>query len=148
MCGTILAAVILLAVGIMIAWWLLVIFAVVFFLLACDAAYRRRQCIKLQPTPMVCKNCGSTNVKIRSRVSGYQHTGGSTFAGGINFWQGATSVLRQRVYECQDCGFSDDYVTQDDINRTANLYSQRTGLYLLLSFVFAALAILICHSAG
>lgn len=75
MCVTILAAVLLLAVGALIAWWLLVIFAIAFFLLACDAAFRRRQCSRLQPTPMVCKNCGSTNVRIRSRVSGYQHTG-------------------------------------------------------------------------
>lgn len=55
MCSTILAAVLLLAVGALIAWWLLVIFAIALFLLACDAAYRRRQCSRLQPTPMVCK---------------------------------------------------------------------------------------------
>lgn len=148
MCGTILIAIILLALGAFIAWWLLVIFAVIFFLLMCNAVYQSKQCEKLRPTPMRCTNCGSTNVKIRSRVTGYSHSGGSTYGGGMHFWQGATAVQRQRVYECQDCGFSDYYTTQDDINAAQNLYTQRIGLYFLLCVAFGILAAVLYHMAG
>lgn len=144
MCGTILAAIILIAVGIFVAKWVLIVLAVVFFFLMLDAYYRSKQCEKLTPTPMRCKNCGSSNVKIKARVTGFNHAGGGAYGGGLHFWQSATAIQRARVYECQDCGFSDYYTTQEDINAVNQLWTNRIGLYFIL-MVICIIAVVAMH---
>lgn len=72
--------------------------------------------MKLQPTPMICPNCQSTNVKISKEVSGLSNTGAGTIFAGWGVHAGNVNINRQRLGVCQDCGFDFPYFTRQEIS--------------------------------
>lgn len=104
------------------------IIALIISVIVLLSSYGKYQAAKQkEPSKMVCKNCGSTNVRIHNRTEGWtaDSFGGAGYglAGGrIN-----KNISRQHVAVCADCGFDSPYITLDDI--AAERESAKNSVY-------------------
>lgn len=94
----------------------------------------------IQPSTMICRNCGSTNVKINAQMAGTVGSGAGVLGGGFIFHGGQTAVLHKRIKVCQDCGFYDDYIMPEDINALQD--SARGRMYVAGFFFLVCAGIL------
>lgn len=114
------------------------------------ALIRCNKCNKLVPSKMLCPNCNSTNVKIRSIQTGTstntRHSGVGAILGlgfGTVSAKGNTIFNYQREGVCQDCGFNYAYITQEDIDKAKSSAKNK----LILSLIFTIIAIFIMRAA-
>ena len=146
-CGTLLLTCFFVALSILFAKWLLFILLAILCIMTASAEHQCKMLAQAKPTPMQCSNCGSKNVKIKAIVTGYTNAGGGASNGGIASWQGSSAIQRKRVYECQDCGFSDNYITSTDIQETVqNSKAKATGLTILTVIVLILSVIIMVAS--
>ena len=126
-------------------------FLIISIVLFISALSRYNNAKRLTPSIMRCPNCGSTNVRIRSVMSGqdssYSGGGAGASSGGFHLFGGlfggksGTSYKFKREAVCQDCGFNFDYFTADDVNNER--HSAAVGLIgksilLFFAIIFAA----------
>jgi hypothetical protein len=114
----------------------LILLDIIFFFLFVGSLGRKENAKKMQPSKMICPNCQGTNVKISMKKTGYssdRYTSkwGSTH-GNIDF------KLKQFA-RCESCGFSWDYITQQDIKKELE---EASGSVLLFGFIFFILIII------
>ncbi|MGN0363689.1 MAG: hypothetical protein ACI4ET_12700 [Bilifractor sp.] len=136
---TIFIAIVLWIIGVTLFKWIPVIMAIVYFGLAIYQGAKSAEFEKASPTPMRCKNCGSSDVKIQSQVTGLNIASAGVHDMGMGFVQGAAGLQRQHIYVCQHCGFSAPYITQDDLQAWAGMHEKRMKVYMalmVLSIIF------------
>ncbi len=122
----------------------LMIIAPIGFILAL-INYKKVQ--KLEPTPMICPNCGHDHIKITTLHAGNtknQAGFGTIFAGLFSIANvGGVSTENTRIQymheaECQDCGYVWNFVTIDDVNKEKSTAKSRLiGFGALLGLLLA-----------
>lgn len=110
----------------------LIILDIVFLLLFLGSIGEIDELKKTKPSKMICSNCKSTNVKLSTRKSGDTVSGGH-----YGHWaSGSHKIHYERIAECKSCGFTWNYITQEDID---NELKQTTGAKNLYAFILIVL---------
>ena len=113
----------------------LVILDIVFLLLFFGSVNKIDELKKTKPSKMLCSNCKSTNVKLSTRKSG-DTVSGSHYG---HWASGSHKIHYERIAECKSCGFTWNYITQEDID---NELKQMTGMKNLYAFILIVLGII------
>lgn len=135
-CLTIVLGVIAIAVMAMEAIAGLIIFDIAIFLMFLGAVKQFDDITKAKPSKMLCSNCKSTNVRLSTRKSG-DSVSGSHYG---HWASGSHKIHYERIAECKSCGFTWNYITQEDIN---NEYKRLNGLKNFYGAIFAIATIII-----
>lgn len=135
-CLTIVLGVIAIAVMAMEAIAGLIIFDIAIFLMFLGAVKQFDDIKKAKPSKMLCSNCKSTNVRLSTRKSG-DSVSGSHYG---HWASGSHKIHYERIAECKSCGFTWNYITQEDIN---NEYKRLNGLKNFYGVIFAIATIII-----
>jgi len=96
---------------------------------------------KLQPTPMICPNCHSTNIRISKEVAGFTNSSATSFHGGWGLHSGNVNINRQRLGVCQDCGFDFPYFTEQEIYQYREKTKAHMAIWFLVAFIAALVAV-------
>lgn len=87
---------------------------------------------RVSPSVMKCRNCGSDNVKLSTRGAGFSS---GTLAG--SFWMSRrANVEYERIATCQDCGFTWNYITTEDILIAQRSVRARAVIFGIILAVF------------
>lgn len=110
----------------------LVILDITFLILFLGSWAQKENAKKMKPSKMVCQNCKSTHVKLSTQKSGKSTT--STFYS--RNAQHNTTIHYKRIAECKECGFTWDYIMQEDIDK---IQANASGMFALYGFIFIIL---------
>ena len=89
------------------------------------------------PSSMICPNCHSRNVRIKSRIDGLS----STRAAGGSIVFSDNTIKRSHVATCQDCGFDYPYYTQSDVDELEVRARRNLIIVAVLVVLFFALVV-------
>ena len=96
---------------------------------------------KLKPTPMKCPNCGSENIKIQREITSYSRGSVRTYGSRLSAGSGSTTVNRQRLGVCQDCGYDYPYVSQEEVEQNIEKTKNSYHFWLALTIIAAGIGI-------
>ena len=103
--------------------------------------FQNKKWLETDPTPMVCPNCGNTNVQFQNVTAS-----ANTVSYGRRMRAGKTKFENRHVATCQSCGHTFEYVTALDIQDM--IRKTRTNIYIglgasgvgILFIIFSALS--------
>ena len=117
------------------------------FLIAvlCAIGYKAQKdaAAKKQPSKRVCPMCGSTDVKFQYVVNGTTSTGSATTVSGVGIASGSSKVHHRNMAHCESCGYTFDFVTQDDINAEYNKLKANEGCSIAVAAVLGVILAII-----
>lgn len=96
-----------------------------------------------QPSKRVCPMCGSPKVRFKHVMNGTTSTGGATTVSGISLASGSTKIHRRNIAYCENCGYSFDFTTQDDLNAQYNKLNTNEGCAILVAVILGIILITI-----
>ena len=109
--------------------------------LLCALGYhaQKNKVEQTQPSKRVCPMCGSPKVRFKYTMSGATSSGGATTISGVGLVSGDTKIHRRNVAYCEDCGYSFDFITQDDINAQYNKLNTNEGCAILVAVILGVI---------
>lgn len=113
--------------------------------LLCALGYhaQKNKVKQTQPSKRVCPMCGSPKVRFKQVMNGTTSTGGATTASGISLASGSTKIHRRNIAYCENCGYSFDFTTQDDLNAQYNKLNTNEGCAILVAVILGVILITI-----
>lgn len=96
-----------------------------------------------QPSKRVCPMCGSPKVRFKHVVNGTTSTGGVATVSSNRLASGDTKIHRRNIAYCENCGYSFDFTTQDDLNAQYNKLNTNEGCATLVAVILGVILITI-----
>ena len=121
----------------------LIIVFVIALLCALGYHAQKNKVKQTQPSKRVCPICGSQKVRFKHVVNGTTSTGGATTVSGISLASGDTKIHRRNIAYCENCGYSFDFTTQDDLNAQYNKLNTNEGCAILVAVILGVILITI-----
>lgn len=118
------------AVGVVYFTVALIILDIALFLMVISGISLVNQARNMEPSKMICPNCNSNNIKLSTRNTG--STSNGYYYGRMASW--SKTIQYQRIAECKDCGYTWDYITDEDI---AKKFSKANSLLVVSVILFA-----------
>ena len=87
--------------------------------------------------------CGSPKVRFKHVVNGTTSTGGVATVSSNRLASGDTKIHRRNIAYCEDCGYSFDFTTQDDLNAQYNKLNTNEGCAILVAIILGVILITI-----
>ena len=81
--------------------------------------------------------------RVKHVVNGTTSTGGATTVSGISLASGDTKIHRRNIAYCENCGYSFDFTTQDDLNAQYNKLNTNEGCAILVAVILGVILITI-----
>lgn len=117
-----------------------IIIAFVIALLCAFGYHAQKNKVKqVHPSKRVCPICGSPKVRFKYTMNGATSSGGATTISGVGLVSGDTKIHRRNVAYCEDCGYSFDFITQDDINAQYNKLNTNEGCAILVAVILGVI---------
>ena len=113
--------------------------------LLCALGYhaQKNKVKQTQPSKRVCPMCGSPKVRFKHVVNGTTSTGGVATVSSNRLAPGDTKIHRRNIAYCEDCGYSFDFTTQDDLNAQYNKLNTNEGCAILVAIILGVILITI-----
>lgn len=113
--------------------------------LLCALGYhaQKNKVKQTQPSKRVCPMCGSPKVRFKHVVNGTTSTGGVATVSSNRLASGDTKIHRRNIAYCEDCGYSVDFTTQDDLNAQYNKLNTNEGCAILVAIILGVILITI-----
>ena len=110
--------------------------------LLCALGYhaQKNKVKQTQPSKRVCPMCGSPKVRFKHVVNGTTSTGGVATVSSNRLASGDTKIHRRNIAYCEDCGYSFDFTTQDDLNAQYNKLNTNEGCAILVAIILGVIA--------
>lgn len=121
----------------------LIIVFVIALLCALGYHAQKNKVKQTQPSKRVCPMCGSPKVRFRHVVNGTTSTGGVATVSSNRLASGDTKIHRRNIAYCEDCGYSFDFTTQDDLNAQYNKLNTNEGCAILAAIILGVILITI-----
>ena len=121
----------------------LIIVFVIAFLCALGYHAQKNKVKQTQPSKRVCPMCGSPKVRFKHVVNGTTSTGGVATVSSNRLASGDTKIHRRNIAYCEDCGYSFDFTTQDDLNAQYNKLNTNEGCAILVAIILGVILITI-----
>lgn len=121
----------------------LIIVFVIALLCALGYHAQKNKVKQTQPSKRVCPMCGSPKVRFKHVVNGTTSTGGVATVSSNRLASGDTKVHRRNIAYCEDCGYSFDFTTQDDLNAQYNKLNTNEGCAILVAIILGVILITI-----
>lgn len=121
----------------------LIILFVIALLCALGYHAQKNKVKQTQPSKRVCPMCGSPKVRFKHVVNGTTSTGGVATVSSNRLASGDTKIHRRNIAYCEDCGYSFDFTTQDDLNAQYNKLNTNEGCAILVAIILGVILITI-----
>ena len=121
----------------------LIIVFVIALLCALGYHAQKNKVKQTQPSKRVCPMCGSPKVRFKHVVNGTTSTGGVATVSSNRLASGDTKIHRRNIAYCEDCGYSFDFTTQDDLNAQYNKLNTNEGCAILVAVILGIILITI-----
>lgn len=121
----------------------LIIVFVIALLCALGYHAQKNKVKQTQPSKRVCPMCGSPKVRFKHVVNGTTSTGGVATVSSNRLASGDTKIHRRNIAYCEDCGYSFDFTTQDDLNAQYNKLNTNEGCAILVAVILGVILITI-----
>lgn len=121
----------------------LIIVFVIALLCALGYHAQKNKVKQTQPSKRVCPMCGSPKVRFKHVVNGTTSTGGVATVSSNRLASGDTKIHRRNIAYCEDCGYSFDFTTQDDLNAQYNKLNTNEGCAILVAIILGVILIII-----
>lgn len=121
----------------------LIIVFVIALLCALGYHAQKNKVKQTQPSKRVCPMCGSPKVRFKHVVNGTTSTGGVATVSSNRLASGGTKIHRRNIAYCEDCGYSFDFTTQDDLNAQYNKLNTNEGCAILVAIILGVILITI-----
>lgn len=121
----------------------LIIVFVIALLCALGYHAQKNKVKQTQPSKRVCPMCGSPKVRFKHVVNGTTSTGGVATVSSNRLASGDTKIHRRNIAYCEDCGYSFDFTTQDDLNAQYNKLNTNEGCAILVALILGVILITI-----
>lgn len=121
----------------------LIIVFVIALLCALGYHAQKNKVKQTQPSKRVCPMCGSPKVRFKHVVNGTTSTGGVETVSSNRLASGDTKIHRRNIAYCEDCGYSFDFTTQDDLNAQYNKLNTNEGCAILVAIILGVILITI-----
>jgi hypothetical protein len=121
----------------------LIIVFVIALLCALGYHAQKNKVKQTQPSKRVCPMCGSPKVRFKHVVNGTTSTGGVATVSSNRLASGDTKIHRRNIAYCEDCGYSFDFTTQDDLNAQYNKLNTNEGCAILVAIILGVILITI-----
>lgn len=121
----------------------LIIVFVIALLCALGYHTQKNKVKQTQPSKRVCPMCGSPKVRFKHVVNGTTSTGGVATVSSNRLASGDTKIHRRNIAYCEDCGYSFDFTTQDDLNAQYNKLNTNEGCAILVAIILGVILITI-----
>lgn len=111
----------------------------------CAIGYKTQKdaAAKKQPSKRICPMCGSADMKFQYIVNGTTSTGSATTVSGVGIASGSSKVHHRNMAHCESCGYTFDFVTQDDINAEYNKLKANEGCSIAVAAVLGVILAII-----
>ena len=87
--------------------------------------------------------CGSPKVRFKHVVNGTTSTGCVATVSSNRLASGDTKIHRRNIAYCENCGYSFDFTTQDDLNAQYNKLNTNEGCAILVAVILGVILITI-----
>ena len=121
----------------------LIIVFVIALLCALGYHAQKNKVKQTQPSKRVCPMCGSPKVRFKHVVNGTTSTGGVATVSSNRLASGDTTIHRRNIAYCENCGYSFDFTTQDDLNAQYNKLNTNEGCAILVAVILGVILITI-----
>jgi|GEM_PF-988396 rubredoxin len=121
----------------------LIIVFVIALLCALGYHAQKNKVKQTQPSKRVCPMCGSPKVRFKHVVNGTTSTGGVATVSSNRLASGDTKIHRRNIAYCENCGYSFDFTTQDDLNAQYNKLNTNEGCAILVAVILGVILITI-----
>ena len=121
----------------------LIIVFVIALLCALGYHAQKNKVKQTQPSKQVCPMCGSPKVRFKHVVNGTTSTGGVATVSSNRLASGDTKIHRRNIAYCENCGYSFDFTTQDDLNAQYNKLNTNEGCAILVAVILGVILITI-----
>lgn len=121
----------------------LIIVFVIALLCALGYHAQKNKVKQTQPSKRVCPMCGSPKVRFKHVVNGTTSTGGVATVSSNRLASGDTKIHRRNIAYCENCGYSFDFTTQDDLNAQYNKLNTNEGYAILVAVILGVILITI-----
>ena len=121
----------------------LIIVFVIALLCALGYHAQKNKVKQTQPSKRVCPMCGSPKVRFKHVVNGTTSTGGVATVSSNRLASGDTKIHRRNIAYCENCGYSFDFTTQDDLNAQYNKLNSIEGCAILVAGILGVILITI-----
>ena len=121
----------------------LIIVFVIALLCALGYHAQKNKVKQTQPSKRVCPMCGSPKVRFKHVVNGTTSTGGVATVSSNRLASGDTKIHRRNIAYCEDCGYSFDFTTKDDLNAQYNKLNTNEGCAILVAIILGVILITI-----
>lgn len=121
----------------------LIIVFVIALLCALGYHAQKNKVKQTQPSKRVCPMCGSPKVRFKHVVNGTTSTGGMATVSSNRLASGDTKIHRRNIAYCENCGYSFDFTTQDDLNAQYNKLNTNEGCAILVAVILGVILITI-----
>lgn len=121
----------------------LIIVFVIALLCALGYHAQKNKVKQTQPSKRVCPMCGSPKVRFKHVVNGTTSTGGVATVSSNRLASGDTKIHRRNIAYCEDCGYSFDFTTQDDLDAQYNKLNTNEGCAILVAIILGVILITI-----
>lgn len=121
----------------------LIIVFVIALLCALGYHAQKNKVKQTQPSKRVCPMCGSPKVRFKHVVNGTTSTGGAATVSSNRLASGDTKIHRRNIAYCENCGYSFDFTTQDDLNAQYNKLNTNEGCAILVAVILGVILITI-----
>lgn len=121
----------------------LIIVFVIALLCALGYHAQKNKVKQTQPSKRICPMCGSPKVRFKHVVNGTTSTGGVATVSSNRLASGDTKIHRRNIAYCEDCGYSFDFTTQDDLNAQYNKLNTNEGCAILVAIILGVILITI-----
>ncbi len=121
----------------------LIIVFVIALLCALGYHAQKNKVKQTQPSKRVCPMCGSPKVRFKHVVNGTTSTGCVATVSSNRLASGDTKIHRRNIAYCENCGYSFDFTTQDDLNAQYNKLNTNEGCAILVAVILGVILITI-----
>ena len=121
----------------------LIIVFVIALLCALGYHAQKNKVKQTQPSKRVCSMCGSPKVRFKHVVNGTTSTGCVATVSSNRLASGDTKIHRRNIAYCENCGYSFDFTTQDDLNAQYNKLNTNEGCAILVAVILGVILITI-----
>lgn len=121
----------------------LIIVFVIALLCALGYHAQKNKVKQTRPSKRVCPMCGSPKVRFKHVVNGTTSTGGVATVSSNRLASGDTKIHRRNIAYCENCGYSFDFTTQDDLNAQYNKLNTNEGCAILVAVILGVILITI-----
>lgn len=121
----------------------LIIVFVIALLCALGYHAQKNKVKQTPPSKRVCPMCGSPKVRFKHVVNGTTSTGCVATVSSNRLASGDTKIHRRNIAYCENCGYSFDFTTQDDLNAQYNKLNTNEGCAILVAVILGVILITI-----